>query len=150
MPQSYCCLLYHVTFSTKERRPWLSPEIRERLFPYLGGIIRADKGVPMIVGGTEDHVHLLARLRQDRAVSDHLRDWKARSSGWIHDTFPEMGPFAWQGGYGAFTVSASQAKRVHAYIAGQEEHHRKEDFKTEFLRLLNAHGVEYDERYIWD
>ncbi len=150
MPQSYCCLLYHLVFSTKERRPWLSPDVRERLFAYLGGIIRNDKGIPMLVGGTEDHVHILAHLHQGRAVADQLRDLKAKSSGWAHKTLPDMQQFAWQSGYGAFTVSASQIKRVHAYIAGQEVHHRKEDFKTEFVRLLKAHGVEFDERYIWD
>jgi REP element-mobilizing transposase RayT len=137
-------------FSTKERRPWLSPEVRERLFAYLGGIIRNDKGFSLIVGGTEDHVHILAHLHQSRAVSDRLRDLKAKSSKWVHETFPAMREFAWQGGYGAFTVSTSQTTRVHEYIAGQEEHHRKEDFKTEFLRLLKAHGIEYDERYIWE
>jgi REP element-mobilizing transposase RayT len=84
------------------------------------------------------------------AVADLLRDVKAGSSKWVHDTFPDMRDFAWQGGYSAFTVSASQSNRVKTYIETQEEHHRKEDFKTAFVRLLNAHDIEYDERYIWD
>lgn len=149
MPQSYCCLLYHAVFSTKDRRPWLDSDIRDRVFQYIGGIIRNEGGIPLLVGGTDDHVHLLAMLRQDRAVADELRIIKSKSSGWIHETFPEMARLAWQNGYGAFTVSASQKKRVYAYIERQADHHRKEDFKTEFIRLLKAHDLEYDERYIW-
>ena len=150
MPSSYCCLLYHAVFSTKERRPWLDASVRERVFPYMGGVVRGEDGIPILVGGTEDHVHLLLKLRQDRAVADVMRKIKSKSSGWIHKTFPELRRFAWQSGYGAFTVSASQKKRVYTYIERQEEHHRNEDFKTEFVRFLKAHEVEYDDRYIWD
>ncbi len=150
MPQSFTCLLYHLVFSTKDRRPWLATDIRERLYPYVGGIVRTQNGVALSIGGTEDHIHILARIHQTVGVADLLRDVKAGSSKWVHDTFPEFRDFAWQGGYGAFTVSASQMSRVKAYIETQEEHHRKEDFKTEFLRLLKAHNIEYDERYIWD
>ena len=149
MPHSYCCLLYHLVFSTKDRRPDLTVDIRQRVFTYTGGIIRSEKGILLTIGGTEDHVHLLARLRQDRALSEQLRDIKSRSSRWIHETFPDKKAFGWQGGYGAFAVSPSQVRHVQKYIENQESHHRKMDFRTEFLRILEKHGVEYDERYIW-
>jgi REP element-mobilizing transposase RayT len=150
MSHSYCNLLYHVTFSTKHREPWLSSEMAGKVHAYLGGIIRDAGGIALIVNGIADHVHLLAKLRQDIAVSDVVRDLKARSSGWIHRTFPHYDGFAWQQGYGAFTVSASQVGKVHRYILRQQEHHRRVTFQNEFITLLDAHDVEYDLRYIWD
>ena len=116
MPQSYCSLIYHGVFSTKGRQRSLGPDARERVHAYLGGAIRDEGGVAMVVGGTDDHVHILSRLRQDRAVSDVLRAIKANSSGWIHRTFHEMARFGWQDGYGAFTVSGSQVDRLRRYI----------------------------------
>jgi len=93
---------------------------------------------------------MLAKLRQDKAFSDVLHAIKANSSGWIHQTFPKLRSFAWQSGYGAFTVSQSQIERVQRYIANQQKHHQRVSFKEEFIALLEAHGVEYDERYLWD
>ncbi len=150
MAQSYCNLIYHIVFSTKERQPWLHDESRTRTNEYLGGSIRKQGGVALIVGGTSDHVHILAKLRQDKTVADVLRDIKCNSSGWVHKTFSWLHEFGWQAGYGAFTVSASQIEKVRQYIANQQEHHRTRSFKEEFIALLDAHGVEYDERYLWD
>jgi REP element-mobilizing transposase RayT len=150
MGQSYTQLFYHLVFSTKERRPWLAPEVRSPVHAYLGGAIRDEGGMALVINGTADHVHILARLRQDTAISDVLRDIKVNSSGWIHRTFPELQAFAWQGGYGAFTVSASQVPCVRRYIENQEEHHRKQSFQEEFVALLRKHGIEFDERYLWD
>jgi putative transposase len=150
MPQSYTQLYYHLVFSTKSREPWLDATIRERLFPFIGGGIRDEGGAALIVNGVEDHVHILARLRQDKALSDVLRSLKADSSSWIHKEFPSHRSFAWQAGYGAFTVSASQTPVVRAYIANQQEHHRKMTFQEEFRALLRAHGIEFDEKYLWD
>ena len=149
MPQSYTCLLYHIVFSTKEREPWLDIELRPRLWEYLSCAIRGEGGFCLLVNGIADHVHLLARLRQDKAVSEVLRSIKANSSGWIHREFPQRGGFHWQDGYGAFTVSKSQTETVRHYIANQEAHHRKLTFQEEFLTLLKAHEIEYDERYLW-
>ena len=149
MAQSYCNLLYHLVFGTKNHRPYLDSPDAQRVHEYLGGAIRNLGGISLGINGTADHVHILAKLRQDRAVSDVLRDIKAGSSGWIHGAFPRMADFAWQDGYGAFTVSQSQAGRLKKYIAGQVDHHRTVSFKEEFIALLRAHGVEYDERYIW-
>jgi REP element-mobilizing transposase RayT len=150
MPGTYSQILLHIVFSTKGREPWITLDVAERLYPYIGGIIRAEKGVLYDVGGVEDHVHLYLRWRADGAVSDLMRTVKARSSKWIHESFPTLGMFAWQEGYSVFTVSKSQEEAVKTYIANQPEHHRKEDFKSELLRLLRAHGIEFDERYVFE
>lgn len=150
MPGTYSQLLLHVVFSTKDRMPWIGDEVADRLYPYIGGIVRAENGVLYDIGGVADHVHLYLRWRTDGAVSDLMRAVKARSSKWIHDTFPNLARFAWQEGYGAFSVSKSQERTVKKYIARQAEHHQKEDFPSEFLRILRAHEVEFDERYVFD
>ena len=149
MSHSYTCLLYHLVFSTKGRQPWLQGELRPRLWEYLSGAIRSEGGFCFLANGVADHVHLLTRLRQDKAVSEVLRSIKANSSGWIHDSFPKLRSFHWQDGYGAFTVSKSQMETVRRYIARQEVRHRKLTFQEEFLALLKAHEIGYDPRYIW-
>ena len=150
MPQSYTCLQYHLVFSTKYRAPAITTDIRPRLWEYLGGTVRGLRGIPIQVGGTEDHVHLLVTFRQDAALSDVLRQLKAASSRWVHDTFPAARGFAWQAGYGAFTVSHSAVGAVKAYILNQEEHHKAQSFQDEFRALLVRHGIEFDEQYLWD
>jgi REP element-mobilizing transposase RayT len=116
----------------------------------MGGVIRAEKGTLYSIGGMPAHVHLYLRWRTDGSASDLMRTVKARSSGWVHDTFPELRAFAWQEGYSIFSVSKSREQAVKKYIAGQAEHHKKEDFKTELLRLLRKHEIEFDERYVFD
>lgn len=148
MSSSYCNLLYHIVFSTKRREPWLTLEIRSRTHQYLGGAIRNEKGIAMIINGTADHVHILAKLRQDKAISKLVGELKASSSGWISRTFEGRAGFAWQEGYGAFTVSESMLSKVHRYIERQEEHHRSVSFLEEFKVLLKAHGLPFDERYL--
>ncbi len=150
MPGTYSQILFHIVFSTKHREPWITSDIAKRLYPYIGGIVRAEKGVLCDIGGVEDHVHMYLRWRADGSVSDLMRAVKARSSKWIHDTFPSLGALAWQEGYSVFSVSKSQEEAVKKYVAGQVEHHKKGDFKSELLRLLGAHGVEFDERYVFD
>jgi REP element-mobilizing transposase RayT len=149
MGQSFCNLLYHVVFSTKDRAPLLNANLRTELNDYVGGIVRGLGGVPLALGGTEDHLHIFARLRQDKAIADMIRDIKAGSSGWIHKKRLDLSHFGWQAGYGAFTVSGSQIDRLQKYVLGQTEHHQKQDFKQEFIALLTAHGIDYDDRYIW-
>ena len=112
MPRSYTNLIYHIIFSTKDRRPTITPEREERLYEYIGGIIRGLGGILLCVNGVADHVHLLVKLRPDRSISDVLRELKANSSGWIHEVFPDAADFSWQNGYGAFTVSESQVPKV--------------------------------------
>jgi putative transposase len=150
MPQSFTCLHYHFVFSTKHRAPLITPDMRPRLWEYLGGIVRGQKGIPLQSGGTADHVHLLVTLRQEPAVAAFLRELKAGSSRWVHDTFPAAGAFEWQAGYGAFTVSHSGRDAVQGYIAKQEEHHRTVTFQDEFRSLLVKHGIAFDEKYLWE
>ena len=148
MPDSYMNLLYHIVFSTKDRRPLITSEYELRIYDYIGGTIRSLGGICLELNGTEHHIHLLTKLRPDRAVSDVLRDLKANASGWMHDVFPSLKHFSWQRGYGAFTVSQSNVDEVRRYIAKQKEHHRKFSFRDEFIEFLKANGIEYDERYI--
>lgn len=150
MPGTYSQILLHIVFSTKLRQPFITANVAERLYAYMGGIIRAEKGMLYDIGGVEDHVHLYLRWRADASISDLMRTVKARSSKWVHETFPTLSTFAWQEGYSVFSVSKSQEAAVKKYIAGQIEHHQKEDFKTELLRLLRAHGIEFDERYVFE
>ena len=150
MSGTYSQLLLHVVFSTKERTPWITAEVADRLYPYVGGIVRAEKGVVYDIGGVEDHVHVYLRWRPDGSISELMRTVKSRSSKWVHETYPNLAEFAWQEGYSVFSVSKSREEAVRKYIAGQAEHHMKEDFKSEVLRMLRAHGVEVDERYVFD
>lgn len=149
MGHSYSNLLYHIVFSTKERQRSLDAETSARLYDYLGGAIRSEGGTSISINGCADHIHILTKLRQDKAVSDVLRAIKANSSGWLHRTFPKLRGFAWQSGYCAFTVSQSQVEKVKQYIANQQVHHQRFSFKEEFISLLNAHRIEYDEKYLW-
>ncbi len=146
---SYVSSYFHCVFSTKDRRQFITPELRERLWPFLGGIARQNKMKAAEIGGVEDHVHLLLSLPSTLPVSKALQLIKGGSSKWIHDTFPEHRLFAWQEEYGAFSVSVSQLEKTIAYIKGQEEHHRRMTFQEEFLALLKRHRIEYDERYLW-
>ena len=149
MPQSYTNLIYHIVFSTKNRQPLINDNVKSRLYDYIGGTIRKQGGVALAINGVEDHVHVLAKLRPDKSVSAVLRDLKANSSGWLHDVFPELKDFSWQNGYGAFTVSASEVEKVKEYIANQEIHHRKSgSFRDEFLKMLTANEIEFDEKYL--
>jgi putative transposase len=148
MPSTHLSLHYHLVFSTKDRRPLIVETWRDRLHAYLGGMVRTLGGVPLEVGGTEDHVHLLVRLRATHRLADVLRDIKGESSRWVHETVAAP-LFSWQEGYGAFTVGPSETERIRRYIANQEAHHRGRSFEEEFLELLREHGVEYDERYLW-
>ena len=150
MPSSYTCLNYHLIWSTKYRKPLLPDDVRERLFQYLGGILRNDGGTLFAAGGMPDHVHLLADIGKRHSIADAVRDMKANSSKWIHETVPELRAFAWQTGYGAFTVSYSNVDAVKAYIANQAEHHRRRSFQEEFVDFLQRHGVTYNEQYLWE
>lgn len=149
MPQSYVNLIYHLVFSTKNREPLITDAYQSRLHEYIGGIVRGQGGIALAVNGMEDHLHVLAKLRQDKALSDVLRDLKANATGWMHDVFPEAQNFAWQNGYGAFTVSASQIDVVRNYILNQAEHHQQRTFQDEFKALLRTNEIAFDERYLW-
>jgi REP element-mobilizing transposase RayT len=148
MPSTHLSLHIHVVFSTKNREPRITLEWRERLHAYLGGVSRNSGAVPEAIGGVADHVHMLLGLNAMVRLADVVRDIKAVTSRWVHEEIGDRG-FAWQEGYGAFTVSPSQREMIRKYIARQEEHHRERTFQDEYLELLERCGVEYDERYLW-
>jgi REP element-mobilizing transposase RayT len=150
MPHTYTNLLDHMIFSTKDRAPSLDAELKSRLFPYMGGIMRNLNGVALSINGPADHVHILGSLPPTAAPSDFIGTLKANSSGWVHKTFPGRQDFKWQVGYAAFSVSCSVKQTVLDYIAKQEEHHRKVSFKEELIAFLKKHGIDYDERYVFD
>ncbi len=151
MPQSLAHLGLHVVFSTKGRRCWLDTTVlRSNLHAYVAGVLRGHDCPASIVGGTDDHMHFLCQLSRTLAVADLVKATKRAATAWIQEQGAEYRGFHWQGGYGAFSVSASNMDRVYAYIANQEAHHRKMDFQDEFRRLLKKHKVEYDEQYVWD
>jgi len=149
MAHTYTNLLTHVIFSTSGRAPFLADAIRPDVHAYLGGILRELHAVPLAIGGTADHVHILTRLPADLAVADCLRVAKTNSSRWLKQRWPARRFFAWQGGYGAFSVSESRREAVIRYIGDQARHHRRLSFQEEFLALLKNHGVEFDEGYLW-
>ncbi|MEX1096501.1 MAG: IS200/IS605 family transposase [Planctomycetales bacterium] len=150
MAQSLAQIYLHIVFSTKDRRPFLQNEtVREELHVYLQGICKNQGSPSLIVGGVEDHVHILCRFGRTSSVAELLRELKRDSSKWIKGRDAEQALFDWQDGYGAFSVSPSHVPALKRYIAEQAEHHRKETFQDEFRRLLRKYGVEFDERYVW-
>jgi putative transposase len=140
MSHTFSQLLFHFVFSTHCREELIGPDLRAVLYPYIEGIVQSEGGVLLSIGGMPEHVHLLIRLKPAIFIPDFLRAIKAGSSGWIN----KRSRFAWQEGYGAFSVSESAAKTVHQYIQNQEEHHRKRSFEEEWISLLERHGIEFD------
>lgn len=149
MSHTYTNLFTRIVFSAKDRHPILIRELRARLFPYLGGIIRQLHGTSLCIGGPDDHVHLLVKLHPAISVASVLDRLKSSSSGWIHRKWPERWSLAWQEGCGASSVNPSHARALVNYIAGPEEHHRRVSFQEELIGLLKKYGIEYDERYVW-
>ena len=151
MPQSLAETYFHIVFSTKDRVPFLRDRaLRDELHAYLGGACRNLKSPSLIVGGVEDHVHILCRFGRTITIADLLKGLKKESSKWIKGKDRSLDDFHWQGGYGVFSTVEDRIPELRRYIARQEEHHRAESFKDEFRRLLKEHNAEYDERYVWD
>jgi putative transposase len=150
MGRTYTQLFTHVIFSTKQRARLIVPELKAELHAYLGGLTREFKGKALAINGMEQHVHLLVSLPPSVSVSDALRFIKANSCKWVHEKWPRRSSFAWQLGYGAFSVSKSNVPEVVDYIRNQEEHHGKISYEEEFVAFLRKHEIEFDERYIWD
>lgn len=150
MPQSLAAVFVHVVFSTKHRQPWISEDLAPRLHAYMGGILRNHNCIALEIGGVEDHVHLLVSLGRTTSIAEMVGLVKANSTNWVHEGFPSLREFCWQNGYGAFSVSASNLEIVTQYIRNQAEHHRTMSFLDEFRGLLRRHGLEWDERYVWD
>jgi putative transposase len=150
MAHTFANLLTHAIFSTKDRQPLIAADLKFDLLAYIGGIVRELKGEAMTANSMPDHVHLMLWLPPSVAVSDALRVVKTNSSRWVHETRNGHRGFAWQTGYGAFSVSQSNAAAVVKYIREQEKHHRRISFQEEFIAFLKKNGIKYDERYVWD
>src|SRR6266404_1751339 len=149
MSHAYVSNLMHCTFSTKDRYAAIDSELESRLWPYLGGIARENRMKALAIGGTADHLHALLSLPGMMSFAKAVQLIRGGSAKWIHDSFSNQEKFAWQEGYGAFSVSASQVPKTIAYINNQKEHHRKKTFHEEFLDLLKKHGIEFDSRYVF-
>ena len=150
MSQSLVKISVHLVFSTKGRAPMIHKRIRPRLHAYIGSVLLANRARLFKAGGTNDHIHLLVSLGKELSVSGAVREIKSKSSGWIHREFPRLNRFAWQGGYGGFSVSESDLQSVKQYIEKQEEHHRRITFKDELRSLLRKHQIDFDETFLWD
>ncbi len=149
MTNSYTSIYVHTIFSTHNREPLLSSELRERLWAYMGGIARENKFKAISVGGVIDHAHMLISIPASIAVAKAVQLIKGGSSKWLHENFGSLRKFAWQEGYGAFSVGASQVDEVVQYIAHQDAHHRLRSFQEEYLYFLKQYNIAYDERYVW-
>ena len=149
MPHSYSSSLFHVVFSTRERRTAIHPDFREKLWAYVGGIARKNGMKAIAVGGTSDHLHILLSVPATMALAKAVQLIKGGSSKWVHDHYPQHRSFAWQEGYGAFSVGISQVDATVAYILNQERHHKRRTFQEEFIAFLKKHKIEYDPRYVW-
>ena len=149
MGSTYSKVILHFVTSTKNREPHIAPEIEPRLFEYIGGIVRGERGILIAAGGDVDHIHLLVVWSHDRAPADLMRCVKSNATKWIKRNFARLGAFGWQDGYSVFSVSQSQVEKVQKYIANQHQHHRRVDFKTEYTKLLAAHQIKWNEQYVW-
>ena len=150
MPQSLHVLNTHIVFSTKERRPWLKPEIRPRVWAYMATVLRNLECLRVIVGGVDDHTHILCDLTKKYAPMKVMEMLKKDSSKFVKTLGKNLNAFHWQDGYGLFSVSPSHWEAAEKYILNQEEHHRKETFQEELRRILDKYGAKYDEHYLWD
>ncbi len=150
MTQSLTHLLTHIIFSTKDRRKFIHPEVEEDLYRYISSLCQDRKSLLRQIGGMPDHIHLFVDLSKTIAPCKFVGDIKAHSSRWIKDKHASCVDFSWQSGYGAFSVSQSVSGSVVEYIARQKEHHKRKTFQEEYRGLLDLHGIEYDEKYLWD
>jgi REP element-mobilizing transposase RayT len=151
VPQSLARIIVHTVFSTKDRYPFFCDKLlREELHRYLGGILANHNCQPILIGGVEDHVHVLSTLARTGTASEMVKEVKRGSSLWLKAKGPGLHDFAWQNGYGIFSIGHSQVEQLKKYIANQEDHHRKVSFQDELRQFLRRYEIEFDERYVWD
>jgi putative transposase len=150
MSQSLVKNLVHLVYSTKHRQPWIPNGVAGNLYAYQAGIFREWNSPALVIGGVEDHVHALISLSKNHALKKIVEEVKKGSSKWMKSEGSQKHEFYWQSGYAAFSVSQSNAEKVRLYIENQEEHHHKMTFQDELRALFKRHGIEYDERYVWD
>lgn len=146
---SYTNLVCHIVFGTKGRRNSIPEAFEEDLYQYIGGIIRNKNGHQIEIGGTSNHIHILSSLHPTHSISEVVRDIKANSSRFMKDEIATIDTFNWQSEFGAFSVSESNVQDVRTYIQNQKQHHRGMTFQDEFKRLLDNHGIDYDEEFLW-
>ena len=149
MPQSLSNILVHLIFSTKNRAPLIFTDVESELHAYIVTTLGNMNCQSLRVNGTQDHLHILFRLARTKALSDVVQEVKTSTSKWIKQRDSRCHQFAWQDGYGAFSVSQSKAADVIRYIEGQKEHHRTQSFQDEFREFLRRYEVEFDEKYVW-
>ena len=150
MPQSLANFYVHLIFSTKERFPFLTKEVHPDLHAYMATVLANLNSPAVLINSVEDHVHVLFNMGRTVTLAQVVEDVKKSSSKWIKTQGPKFGQFAWQAGYGGFSVSESNVPMVAHYIRGQEEHHRVKTFQEEYREFLTKHNIQYDERYVWD
>ncbi|MEK7728043.1 MAG: IS200/IS605 family transposase [candidate division KSB1 bacterium] len=150
MPQSLASISVHLIWSTKNREPFIKPEIEKELFSYMAGIFRAHESPALTINGTEDHVHNLVILSRKITVAKLVEEVKKSSSKWIKTKGEFYQNFYWQSDYAALGIGQSNIPALKTYIANQKEHHRKKTFQEEYVAFLKKYGIEYDERYVWD
>ena len=150
MPQSLSSILVHLVFSTKNREPYITPEIESELHAYLAAVFRECHSPALTINGTSNHVHALFTLSRTVTIAELIEEVKKRSSKWAKTKGGVNRNFQWQTGYGAFSIGRSNVEAVKKYIAGQKEHHHRKTFEEEYRSFLRKYGVEYDERYVWD
>jgi len=152
MSQSLAKVVVHIVYSTKHRQPWLhDPAVRSELYAYNATVLKQDVDSPAIlINGVEDHIHILCLLSRKFAIMDVIKESKTETFKWLKKRAAPLRDFQWQAGYGIFSVSESNVEQVKRYIANQEEHHKRISFQDEFRELCKRHGIEIDERYVWD
>jgi len=150
MPQSFASVPLHIIYSTKGRLPFLTDDLLQSILEYFGAVADGCGCRLLASGGVSDHVHLLVSLSRTITIADLIRTLKSSSSRWIHDKYSDRASFAWQSGYAVFGVSESNIQKLKVYIANQHAHHRTVSFQDEYRSFLARHGIDYDERYVWD
>jgi len=150
MSQSLSKLYVHIVFHIKNKKVIMRKQEQDSLYAYMGSVIKDNQSIPIKINGVDDHIHILCILSKSVALSKLVEEIKRHSSRWIKTQDDYYKAFAWQGGYGGFSVSPSVLPRTEKYIENQEEHHKKQDTKKEFILFLNEYGIEYDEQYIWE
>jgi len=150
MAQSLARIIVHIVFGTKNRQSWLTTAVRPKLYAFMAGVLKKIECAPILIGGVDDHVHILCALSKNHAAYRVVEEVKKHSSKWVKSQDGSFATFRWQAGYGVFSVSQSKIQDVRRYIANQEQHHRRMSFQDEYRALLEKHGVEFDERYLWD
>ena len=152
MPQSLAKVTVHIVYSTKNREPWLrDPGLRTELYAYNATVLKNEADSPgILINGTEDHIHVLCQLSRILPIMNVIKASKTETTKWIKKRDTDLKQFQWQSGYGIFSVSESNVEQVKRYIANQEQHHKKMTFQDEFREICSRHGIEIDERYVWD